>query len=118
MAARITTMVDDMIATAGDADEIRMSARRVGRDDGAARVPVRQRLLLRQREGRGAEGVPGRSGAFRRTTWSTPRSFLDELCPRDETELVWCVIDYVAGMTDRFAIREFERLFVPKKWLV
>ena len=28
---------------------------------------------------------------------------------------MWCVIDYVAGMTDRFAIREFERLFVPEE---
>ncbi len=36
----------------------------------------------------------------------------------DESQLVWCVVDYVAGMTDRFAIREFERLFVPRKWLV
>jgi dGTPase len=33
-------------------------------------------------------------------------------------EPVQRVVDYVAGMTDRFAIREFERLFIPKKWLV
>ena len=32
-------------------------------------------------------------------------------------KLVQAVVDYVAGMTDRFAIREYERLFVPKKWL-
>ena len=38
--------------------------------------------------------------------------------PRDEAALPQAVIDYVAGMTDRFAIRDFERLFVPKKWLV
>jgi dGTPase len=38
--------------------------------------------------------------------------------PADESELVQAVIDYVAGMTDRFAIREFERLFEPRKWLI
>lgn len=31
---------------------------------------------------------------------------------RDETELARLVLDYVAGMTDRFAIQEFERLCV------
>ena len=38
--------------------------------------------------------------------------------PADDSELVQAVVDYVAGMTDRFAIREFERLFEPRKWLV
>ena len=38
--------------------------------------------------------------------------------PSDASQIVQAVVDYVAGMTDRFAIREFERLFVPKKWLV
>ncbi len=28
------------------------------------------------------------------------------------------VVDYIAGMTDRFAISTFERLFVPKSWSV
>lgn len=26
------------------------------------------------------------------------------------------VVDYISGMTDRFAIREYENLFVPKSW--
>ena len=26
------------------------------------------------------------------------------------------VADYIAGMTDRFAIATFERLFVPRSW--
>lgn len=38
--------------------------------------------------------------------------------PKDASEITQAVVDYVAGMTDRFAIREFERLFVPKKWLL
>ena len=38
--------------------------------------------------------------------------------PAEATGVAQSVVDYVAGMTDRFAIREFERLFVPKKWLL
>jgi dGTP triphosphohydrolase len=30
-----------------------------------------------------------------------------------EEDLPGSVTDYIAGMTDRFAIRSFERLFVP-----
>jgi dGTPase len=35
--------------------------------------------------------------------------------PRNETN-ERLVVDYIAGMTDRFAIATFERLFVPKSW--
>jgi dGTPase len=35
--------------------------------------------------------------------------------PRDEP-VERLVVDYIAGMTDRFAISTFERLFVPKSW--
>jgi len=28
------------------------------------------------------------------------------------------VVDYIAGMTDRFAISTFERLFVPRSWSI
>lgn len=33
-----------------------------------------------------------------------------------ENNHVQAVIDYVSGMTDRFALREYERLFVPLGW--
>lgn len=36
----------------------------------------------------------------------------------DPVELPLRVCDYVAGMTDRFAIRTFEALFVPRAWMV
>ena len=28
------------------------------------------------------------------------------------------VADYISGMSDRFAVRLFEQLFVPQKWTV
>ena len=38
--------------------------------------------------------------------------------PQEPEGLVQAVIDYVSGMTDRFAIRTFERLMVPTRWRV
>ncbi|HQU68277.1 MAG TPA: deoxyguanosinetriphosphate triphosphohydrolase [Albidovulum sp.] len=37
----------------------------------------------------------------------------DVACAKDETALARVVLDYVAGMTDRFAIQEHERLCAP-----
>lgn len=36
----------------------------------------------------------------------------------DATELPRKVCDYVAGMTDRYAIKMFEKIFVPRSWMV
>jgi dGTPase len=33
-----------------------------------------------------------------------------------EHNQVQAVIDYLSGMTDRFALREYERIFVPQAW--
>jgi dGTPase len=37
--------------------------------------------------------------------------------PRDEP-LERRVADYVAGMTDRYAVKTFEQVFVPREWAV
>jgi len=37
-----------------------------------------------------------------------------ELMERFETEQVIC--DYIANMTDRYAVAAFEKLFIPKSW--
>ena len=35
---------------------------------------------------------------------------------RDEDGLEVCVADYIAGMTDKFAVSKFEELFIPHGW--
>lgn len=40
----------------------------------------------------------------------------DEYLRNVEENEVQIVLDFVAGMTDRFALRQFETLFVPKSW--
>jgi dGTPase len=29
-----------------------------------------------------------------------------------------CILDFIAGMTDRYAFRLFERIFLPQPWIV
>ena len=53
--------------------------------------------------------------------WETVRERPDEFLDRTtiETEgLDMAVRDFIAGMTDRYAIRLFEQLFIPKPWSV
>jgi dGTPase len=47
-----------------------------------------------------------------------PELLPDEYTPQTSDELVQRVTDYVAGMTDRFAISAFEDLFIPSSWRV
>ncbi|MDI6717276.1 MAG: deoxyguanosinetriphosphate triphosphohydrolase [Actinomycetota bacterium] len=47
-----------------------------------------------------------------------PELLPKEFQPADLGELPVRVCDYVAGMTDRYAIKTFEEHFVPKAWMV
>jgi dGTPase len=47
-----------------------------------------------------------------------PQLLPEEFRPADEEQLPVKVCDYVAGMTDRYAIKMFEEYFVPKVWMV
>jgi len=115
--ARIKTMVDDMIATSRTAENIRMSP-----PVWDAMMQLRQFLFdnvyfsdrAKAEEPKAYRVVQSLFEHY----YEHPDDLPAEARPGDEPQLVRCVVDYVAGMTDRFAIREFERLFVPKKWLV
>jgi dGTPase len=115
--ARIKTMVDDMIATSTDADAIQMSPRVWD-----AMMQLRQYLFDTVYFSDRAKAEEPKAYRVVQALFEHylehPEDLPEDACPSDETQLVWCVIDYVAGMTDRFAIREFERMFIPKKWLV
>jgi len=93
--ARITTMVTDLIETSHGQGAIRMSP-----TVWDAMMELRAYLFVFEHFLTHAEDLP------------------DEFSAAGGEEPVQRVVDYVAGMTDRFAIREFERLFIPKKWLV
>ena len=45
-----------------------------------------------------------------------PGSMPEEYRPAERDALPQSVTDYIAGMTDRYAIRDFETRFVPTSW--
>ena len=116
--ARIATLVKDVVVEtlAGGVTEIRMS-------DGVLTAVLGLRSFL-------FETVYENSAAtreFRKATdvltgiWEKVRECPDEfLDPRtiEHDGLDAATRDFIAGMTDRYAVRLFEQLFIPKPWAV
>jgi len=114
--ARIATLVKDVVAetVAGGLSEIRMSG------------PVLDAVL--KLRGFLFDAVYENTTAtaeFRKATdilsglWHKVRERPDEFLDRrtiDEEGLDAAARDFVAGMTDRYAVRLFEQLFIPKPW--
>ncbi len=116
-AQRITTMINDMITASADSDVIRMSPA-VWDGMMELRAFLFQNVYFSER----AKAEEPKAHAVVQALFLHYLADPDELPPderpRDPALAVQAVVDYVAGMTDRFAIREYERLFVPRKWLV
>jgi len=49
---------------------------------------------------------------------ANPDDLPEDERPASDDELAQAVTDYVSGMTDRFAIRTYERLMIPSRWRV
>lgn len=47
-----------------------------------------------------------------------PEELPAEFQPEDEAELPLKVCDYVAGMTDRYALIKYQQFFLPRSWMV
>jgi len=116
-AQRISTMVHDMIETSAIAEDIEMSPR-VWDAMMALRAFLFDNVYLSDR----AKAEEPRAYRVVQMLFSYflehPAELPAEHRPVSGADVVQPVVDYVAGMTDRFAIREFERLYLPKKWLV
>jgi dGTPase len=114
--ARIGTMVADVVQAtlAGDYTEIRMTT-----DVLEATLAMRSFLFeavyeneISTAEFKKATGILG--GLWERVR-EQPNGFLDARTIEQEGVDV-AVRDFIAGMTDRYAVALFERLFVPKPW--
>jgi len=116
-AQRITTMINDMITASADSDTIRMSPE-VWDGMMELRAFLFQNVYFSER----AKAEEPKAHAVVQALFLHYLAEPDDLPPderaSDPALAVQSVVDYVAGMTDRFAIREYERLFVPRKWLV
>ena len=114
---RITTMVNDMIATSAASGDIGMSER-VWQSMMELRTFLFENVYFSER----AKAEEPKARAVVTALFAHYHSNPDDLPvserPDSSQEVTQSVVDYVAGMTDRYAIREYERLFVPKKWLL
>jgi dGTPase len=113
--ARIRTMVQDTIFNSDGADSIRMSEPVMG-----ALLELRTFLFDNvYLSKRAKEEEPKAEGVIKtlfRYYLAHPEALPEEFHPAAPDELPQRVTDYVAGMTDRYAIGRFEDLFVPASW--
>lgn len=114
--ARITTMVTDMVETSHESDEIRMSE-----PVWDAMMELRSWLFdhvyLSDRAKAEEPKAFGVVHSLFRYYMEHPDALPAEHRPVDPTRLPQAVTDYVSGMTDRFALRQYESLFMPRNWM-
>jgi len=120
--ARISRMIGSMVDTSLDADDVRM-----GDDVHDAMMCLRKFLFDRVYTGGEAKVEEPKAHDLVVKLFEYFMEHPDEL-PEDyrpdaagtlyagEADLPQAVTDYIAGMTDRYAIRTFEHLFVPRIW--
>ena len=99
---------------AGGLTEIRMSERRAGRRARAARF-----LFDAVYENTIATAEFKKASGILSGLWEKVRERPDEFLDRRTIEaegLDAATRDFIAGMTDRYAVRLFEQLFIPKPW--
>ena len=114
---RIGRMVADVVEQTGSADfttEIRMSE-----DVLEATLELRTFLFDAVYENNVATAEFKKTWGILKGLWQKireqPERFLDQrILDRDGVDVAAC--DFLAGMTDRFAISLFEELFVPRPW--
>jgi dGTPase len=115
--ARITTMVQDMVRTSEDGDEIRMSEP-VWEAMGELRAFLFDRVYFGSIAKVEEPKAHGLVVSLFRHFMERPEDIPADQRPATPAELPQAVTDYIAGMTDRFAIRTYEGVFLPKSWMV
>ncbi len=114
---RINTLIHDIIINSEDRDTIAMSDEIL-----TAMRGLRDFLFQHVYFNPVAKGEEVRAEAMIRQLFhyyyenpdELPEEYSGMIAGGEETELVVC--DYIAGMTDNFAVHTFENIFVPKAW--
>jgi dGTPase len=113
--ARIRTMVEDMIASSDEGGDIAMSA-----PVWDAMIELRAYLFdAVYLSPRAKVEEPKAFGVVRDLFLyylRLPDMLPGEYQPSAPEDAPQCVTDYIAGMTDRYAIRDYETRFVPASW--
>jgi dGTPase len=114
---RITTMVEDLVATSLERGEVCMSE-----PVWDAMMELRAFLFDNVYTHSVAKGEDPKAYRLVQDLFEhyleRPGDLPSVGADTDRDELPRLAVDYIAGMTDRFAIRAFERLFIPDRWMV
>jgi dGTPase len=116
--ARIAALVKDVVTEtlAGGLTEIRMSARVLN-----AVLALRSFLFDAVYENTIATAEFKKASSILSGLWEKVRERPDDFLDRRTIEaegLDAATRDFIAGMTDRYAVRLFEQLFIPKPWAI
>ena len=114
--ARINTLVTDLVETSAGAAEVRLSPTVFQALD-----ELRDFLFAEVYLRTAADDEHDRAIRLLRELFAYFLEHPDELPPeyhRVPGDTPTRVADFVAGMTDRYAVRTYERLFLPQGWLL
>lgn len=117
---RLDTMIHNVIINSMDQPEIRMSPE-VEQATMALRAfmfeNVYKNPVAKGEEEKAINMVTNLYDYYRRHVQLLPVQFLDMLEEEGDTpERIVC--DYIAGMTDTYAIKKFEEYFIPESWKI
>jgi dGTPase len=115
-AERVNTLVTDLVSQSEDSDEIRLSAGVLVALD-QLRTFLFERVYLRSE----AHDEQAKAISLVRSLFEYYLEHPDAVPAeyvRSPGDLPTRVADYIAGMTDRFALRAYQQLFLPQGWLL
>ncbi len=113
---RIDTLVNDLVRSSGEGSEVRLS-QAVGHALNVLRDFMFERVYLRG----GAREEQEKAVALIRALFAYYLDHPDQIPEeyhRAPGDVPTRIADYIAGMTDRYALRTYERLFLPRGWLL
>ena len=115
---RLNTMIHDIIKNSEDKDDIHMSP-----DIETAMRSLRKYMFSNVYLNKKAKGQEEQAEGLLKFLFEfyikhleqLPEEYVNRMKVNDETEYV-AVADYIAGMTDRFAVAKFKELMIPSSW--
>ena len=113
---RIEALVTDIVEATGDGPEVRLSDPVHGALD-ALREFLFDRVYLRSE----AAAEQAKAVALLRALFAHYLDHPEDVPPEYRAapgDAATQVADYIAGMTDRYALRTYERIFLPQGWLL
>lgn len=116
---RLNTLIHDIVKNSVDKNDIVMSEE-VGNAMQNLRKFMFERVYknpdAKEEEGKAKELLITLYKYYRNNIEKLPQEFLELIQAGEKEDRVVC--DYVAGMSDRYAIEVFQQLYMPKQWRI